>query len=97
MKIEITEKGVHDAKGKPIAVGTIIEVKGEAMPAWLLNKAVEVKGGKASKQIVVNPDADMADLLKQAAELGIEVNKDAPMSLQMEEELRAAINTKLAA
>lgn len=54
MKIEITEPGVYDAKGNEIEVGTQIDVKGDDVPAWLVNKGrivAETKG----KTPVTNP------------------------------------------
>jgi hypothetical protein len=50
MKFEITRRGVHDADGAVIAIGDTVEVetKDGETPAWLVNKAVPVKGGKAS-------------------------------------------------
>lgn len=55
MKVEITEKGVYDAKGKPIAVGTEITVKGDILPGFLIGKC-RVIGEKAAKaQAITNP------------------------------------------
>lgn len=54
MKIEITKDGVYDKAGKPVPVGTVIEVKGDAVPGWLVNKgrAIAEKKGKTA---VTNP------------------------------------------
>lgn len=52
MKYEVTEKGVYDAKGERVPVGTEIEVKGDDVPAYLKNKARPL--GKA-KAAVTNP------------------------------------------
>lgn len=54
MKVKITGRGVYDAKGKLIPAGTTLTVKGDAIPAWLANKAVEVEGRVA----VTNPAQD---------------------------------------
>jgi hypothetical protein len=47
MKLEITQKGVFDANGDEVSVGTVINVKGDSVPAGLLNKCHEI--GKAPK------------------------------------------------
>jgi hypothetical protein len=61
MKIEITEKGVYDAKGERIPVGTEITVKGDEMPGWLKKKA-RVVGAKPAKAVAVtNPKKGAAD------------------------------------
>lgn len=48
-KYEITEKGCNG-----LAVGDVVEVKGDTMPGWLVGKAVEVKTRK-EKAAVTNP------------------------------------------
>ena len=53
MKCEITEKGVYGADGQPIKVGATIDVKGDTVPAWLINKCRPVGGGKTA---VTNPE-----------------------------------------
>ncbi len=53
MKFEITQKGVYDQKGKPIPVGTEIDVDGEKVPAWLVNKGSPMKS--KGKTAVTNP------------------------------------------
>lgn len=59
MKIEVTEKGVYDAKGKMIEVGTELTIKGDEVPAWLVNKGrvVAEKSAKGAKggEMIVNP------------------------------------------
>ena len=52
MKLQITEKGVHDAKGNRVPVGEIIDVQGDVVPPSLINKVrpvaeVERTRGKA--------------------------------------------------
>lgn len=73
MKVTITEKGVFDADGERIPVGTEIEVKGEVLPGPLVGKCQEV--GKA-KKAVTNPkdggDEELQALKARADELGIE-------------------------
>lgn len=54
MKVEITQAGVRMA-GAELEKGTVIEVKGDKMPASLVNKAVVVKGGKTA---ITNPAKD---------------------------------------
>ena len=39
MKAEITQEGVFDQTGNRVPVGTVIEVSGDDLPAWLANKA----------------------------------------------------------
>lgn len=51
MKFQVTQKGVYDAKGEMIEIGRVIEVKGDAMPAYLVGKAVDVTDAKA----ITNP------------------------------------------
>lgn len=50
MRVQITQKGCYDDAGERIPVGTIIEVKGDAMPASFINKACPV-----GKVAVTNP------------------------------------------
>lgn len=54
MKIEITKTGVYDKDGKPVAVGTEVEVKGDVVPGWLINKG-RVIAEKKGKTAVTNP------------------------------------------
>lgn len=54
MKIEITHKGVYDKDGKAIEVGTEIDVTGDTVPSWLLNKG-RVIAEKKGKTAVTNP------------------------------------------
>lgn len=39
MKVKVTEQGVYDAKGERVPVGTVINVKGDALPGYLIGKA----------------------------------------------------------
>ena len=52
MKYEVTRRGVYDAKGEMIEIGTEIEVRGDTVPGYLVGKSVPVKGGKVA---VTNP------------------------------------------
>ncbi len=54
MEVKITEKGVYDQDGKPVPVGTTITVKGDAMPAYLVSKAMPVEEPK-KRVAVTNP------------------------------------------
>lgn len=54
MKLEITQAGARMA-GKELEKGAIIEIKGDEIPASLVNKAVAVKGGKTA---ITNPADD---------------------------------------
>lgn len=38
MKVEITQPGARDAEGKAIPVGATVEIKGEKVPGYLVNK-----------------------------------------------------------
>ena len=70
MKVEITQKGVYDEKGKAVEVGTEITVKGDKVPSNLLNKCRVVgKPAKAAKA-VTNPkkaDDERIDLVRSIA------------------------------
>lgn len=52
MKVEVTHRGAHDAKEKPIPVGTIVNVPGDTIPGYLVSKC-RIVGGK--KSAVINP------------------------------------------
>ncbi|WP_425087775.1 hypothetical protein [Stappia sp.] len=51
MKLEITQAGARMA-GKELEKGVIIGIKGDAIPASLVNKAIEVKSGETA---ITNP------------------------------------------
>ena len=55
MKIRITKAGCQGKDGKPLDVGTELDVDGDTMPASYVNKAEEVKAKKAEKTAVTNP------------------------------------------
>lgn len=54
MKVEITETGVYDQDGNRVPVGTQIDVKGDAVPAWVANKC-RVVAKAQGKTAVTNP------------------------------------------
>ena len=54
MKLEITKKGFRDQSGKAVPVGTVINVKGDDIPAGLVNKCRVVADGRG-KTAVTNP------------------------------------------
>lgn len=54
MKIKITRKGVHDKDGKPVAIGTEIDIKGDSLPASFVNKCEILTEKKAEKAAVTS-------------------------------------------
>lgn len=54
MKLEITQSGAR-IDGKKLEKGAIVNVKGDTVPPSLVNKAVEVRGGKTA---ITNPATD---------------------------------------
>jgi len=60
MKVKITTRGVYDAKGKAIEPGTTITVKGDAVPAWLVNKCEIIADGRKADAAVTNPASGAA-------------------------------------
>ena len=71
MKVEITGKNVTGPDGEALAVGSTFVVKGEAVPAWLVNKCRIVSAGKTA---VTNPaqgavQQPVGDQPKTAAEV----------------------------
>lgn len=61
MKLKITEKGVNDSKGKPVKVGTVLTVKGDTVPGYLLNKCMVLGNESTGKTPVTNDDPDAPD------------------------------------
>lgn len=55
MKLKITQRGVFDAKGKEIEVGTVIDAKGDDVPRALINKCEVVAGDAKGRKAVTNP------------------------------------------
>ncbi len=56
MKAKITQQGVYDAKGQRIVVGTVVNVKGDDLPAYLVGKAVALDEPKPEpKTAITNP------------------------------------------
>ena len=58
MKLEITHKGVSDKNGKEIAVGSKLTVKGDDVPAYLLNKCKVVGAPPKDADEVTNADPE---------------------------------------
>lgn len=54
MKMKVTRNGVYDAKGEEIKVGTVLDIDGDKVPGYLLNKAVELEGAVG----IINPAAN---------------------------------------
>ena len=52
MKVEITEKGVYDTKGKAIAVGEVLDIDNTSLPKWLAGKARQIRDAAVA---VTNP------------------------------------------
>lgn len=50
MKLKITKPGYHDQDGKPVEVGTIVTIKGDGIPASLLNKCEVIGDESAGKE-----------------------------------------------
>lgn len=53
MRFKVTRKGVFDTKGKPVEVGTVMNVKGSDVPAYLVGKGEPM--GAERKAAVTNP------------------------------------------
>ncbi len=67
MKFEVTKKGANG-----LTVGSLVEIDGDKVPAWLENKGHIVE----EKMMIVNPEPvfyGKAELIAQAKELGVEV------------------------
>ncbi len=96
MRVLITEKGATGPNGKPAAKNSEIDIAGDFLPAGLVNKCqILPESGKKPKteKLIVNPKTDdLADLKKQAGELGIDGADGMDAAT-----LQAAIDAKLAA
>lgn len=48
MKLEVTHKGIRDQDGKPVEIGTVLNIKGDTVPVGMVNKVrvIADKGGK---------------------------------------------------
>jgi len=55
MRIEITRSGVYDEKGEEVEVGTELTVKGDSVPAWLVNKGRVVADKPTKATAISNP------------------------------------------
>ncbi len=51
MKMKVTRRGVYDAKGEEIKVGTVLKIDGDKVPGYLVNKAEQLDGAVG----IVNP------------------------------------------
>ncbi|KPF74559.1 hypothetical protein IP68_12400 [Blastomonas sp. AAP25] len=67
MKIEITQKGVYDAKGQEIEVGTEMDIKGDTVPAWLVNKGRVLAEAKGKAAVTNTSGAERQARLKEIA------------------------------
>ncbi|WP_169194939.1 hypothetical protein [Devosia sp. MC1541] len=91
MKLKITQSSVFNAKSEELEVGSIIEIEGDTIPAWLVNKAQQLDtdtGGGDDTGVTLDRD----DLKKQADELGLEYARNIST-----EKLKELIDAKLAA
>lgn len=81
MKLEITQPGARDAEGKEMPIGTEVNIEGDAIPGWLINKARPV--GKvaitnpAKGAVPIAPDQGRMVLLGEASKL---IDEDAFMA-----------------
>lgn len=64
MKMKVNRRGVYDAKGEEIKIGTVLEIDGDKVPGYLLNKAEQTNDAVG----IVNPAAAPAGTEKSAAE-----------------------------
>lgn len=56
MKVKITKKKVYDPKGKEVPVGTVLNLEGDTIPAFLVNKC-EVVEAEAETEVEIDPKA----------------------------------------
>lgn len=89
MKVEITQPGVHDNKGKEIEIGTQIDVKGDDVPGWLLNKCTVI--GKAPKdgKAVVNTEPSAQERQARMKELVVGLDKEKDFTKEGAPEINA--------
>lgn len=66
MKLEVIQKGVHDAKGQRVEVGAVLDVDGDTIPAWLVNK-VRAAGESSGKAADDSEPKTAAEVLKMAS------------------------------
>ncbi|MAN46758.1 MAG: hypothetical protein CMF04_11255 [Hyphomonas sp.] len=90
MQYEITQPGVYDSKGKPVKVGTVFDIKGDTVPAWLVNKGRRLGGDTEGKTPITNPKKDA-----RSAEAKAKAEAEEKARLEAEAEAKAkAENTK---
>lgn len=58
MRLKITKPGYHDKDGNPVEVGAIITVKGDTIPAALVNKAEQLDGDSKGKEAATGQKLD---------------------------------------
>jgi hypothetical protein len=81
MKIEITEKGVHNMNGERIAVGTVIEITGGKVPGHLVGKCVVMREHVAvtNPAMGAQPTTDDREALKtEGLRLGLDFPSNIP-------------------
>ena len=88
MQYEITQPGVYDGEGKPVKVGTVFDIKGDAVPAWLVNKGRRLGGDTEGKTPITNPKKDA-----RSAEAKAKAEAEEKVRLEAEAKAKAA-NTK---
>lgn len=64
MKIKVTQRGIRDQDGKRVPIGTVLDIKGDTIPAGMVNK-VEVIADKGRKTLTVDnePAPDEAEAM----------------------------------
>lgn len=67
MKIEITRAGVFDQDGNEIEVGTELDINGDTVPAWLVNKGRVIAEGKGKTAVTNTSGAERQARLKEIA------------------------------
>lgn len=78
MKVKVTMPKAHDADNKPIPVGTILDIDGDVMPAFLVNKAEIVdKGVEKAEQAAIEAQEKADELATKAAEAKEEAGQKA--------------------
>lgn len=53
MRVKITQVGTFDRDGAEIPLGTVLTLQGDAIPAWLANKAEVVADDPAPEAVAV--------------------------------------------
>jgi hypothetical protein len=55
MKIEITEAGVYDRDEREVPPGTVLDIPGDTVPAWLVNKGRVIAAPAPEAEMVASP------------------------------------------